>query len=1473
MSKSDDELGVNDDDFRIEVLQWLHNVFHSNQHDESKKNVFDNLDAKLKQLSKLCHKSNVKLSVSDFNKDCAQDTFKSISEHANDLSFFQNRLYTEVYRAEVIPFKGADANERKDVIKDWLNKIPLKSHDFLERPVEREPILNSIANKLKDISATTPENVKNKLKSEVIDMLNEMPIDMKGSNNKRSYLNAIASSLIDRLNSTNVRNKVNPKSVYCNIPNHVQFKFDIQPTENELKAFINDELADFFEKSRLEISNQRIQQIETEIFDILINGIAAIRSNQDENVIAEIVTLLKQSAGLFEHQAMYITNLLLDHLRQMMINVTEQPQVRSIPNRLETVMTIQNSTMNSFNDSSIAGITEGDLEANLNYYIEQLSQQIDEWLTGLHVLKTQEQSFRQVVVNDLAGDIVDRHKYLELNPSSRGTDEEELEHLKFQIFKWINKLVGENHTDTIEHAPDLMRRIRSVPIPMLTRPGVGYNTSYRPGNVSQMPMFGPLGSGGSMVENRQRSAVQGRLSGPGGYASGPMHDSVNVSQLPMFGPTGPGGSMMEQQRMAASGRSSSPGAMGIPASPDSQNQSVHPPKTMQELNDEFDDFVKRWVQEIPIAATSPEEQELLPSVREGLYNGVWKAITKLKCQPDLLYNPFYFEDKLDDEIEALFDMLPQSSEFGFNRHKLKVKLIEKTSYINDQIKNAARSESFKQRLIDNLDIYIPRLKTDEANEDPIRLHEELEILYLAEEYILYRRFKNEDPVKAAVYRNKLLKMVHDLVQEVKRSHGREMKDINPDLYANDIITALQQVPLPSDETIQQEADQILLGLEIERWYADLPIARNNDTGEQLKRRRLRDALGRKIYEMERSMDFSDSNSERVLKHEVSRFLERVPLGRNETMNINFLVDELANRLKNRPRAPGADKKNILDENTVHYQNFSRNVESCQDKCSSRIDKAVADFSHNLSAQLNQSGYQPNTSVQSPGGYTVFDRHRPFSSSLNALPGEAQYYSQQQAEMSPGQAYMLPSVAADQSGPWMSLYETGTGPGLGIQNITGAQQPIPIAALQSFGSYPNYSSVQPPAPNSTVQGPMGQRFDEERPVSSTFNPQTGSVEYFSIPGSSGQPIHGAGQASMVPPGQNISVHAPQVSLQSPAQAISRNMSAQQWFSLYHTGSLPADQSMARPSISVQGRSMRQEGPAQQSFREATIPNNSFFPPPNTIVQSPLGYQSFNQERPISSSFNPQDSGIQNISMLPASSQGQASMMQPGMSVQGQSILANQTPQISRGATPQEILQASHANAGIGPNVSIGPMGTSLRAPTMNAGIGTTGMRMRGPAQGLSTSLPPRYGEEPKPHVSFRVADYNRSVRPGPGLPPFGTLSSYEQPPVDFSTPLGQPPVGFSTPHGQPPVGFSTPQQGVIPGSPPGLRRRQMREGQIPQRDSVRKRLDLEDEEDIGEVPCRCMERLKRYRKRMRFPCPSYEMDFRQRPSRCYNPYYL
>lgn len=79
---------------------------------------------------------------------------------------------------------------------------------------------------------------------------------------------------------------------------------------------------------------------------------------------------------------------------------------------------------------------------------------------------------REKMLNRLTGDIVDRKKFIQINPKARETTpEEELEGLKYQVFRRMNKLIDvQELTPIIENANELFDRIMDVPVPLMVVP-------------------------------------------------------------------------------------------------------------------------------------------------------------------------------------------------------------------------------------------------------------------------------------------------------------------------------------------------------------------------------------------------------------------------------------------------------------------------------------------------------------------------------------------------------------------------------------------------------------------------------------------------------------------------------------------------------------------------------------------------------------------------------------------------------------------------------------------------------------------------------------------------------------------------------------------------------------------------------------------------------------------------------------------
>ncbi|KAH9633074.1 hypothetical protein HF086_003924 [Spodoptera exigua] len=241
-------------------------------------------------------------------------------------------------------------------------------------------------------------------------------------------------------------------------------KFNKVFTEADIRSFIREHLFDFFNEYSLRTYAHVLVALENELVDVIINAIDCIRCGHIEDARDEMNIIFQELANLTENQAKYVASVMLRDLQQVLnhCNFNHTYMILNMNNNSGP------SNRGHFNEN-IERLNSDDFRENLDRYANQLCQQINQWLDNLNIPQIQDTGIREVVVNDLAADIIDRLKYLELNQINTA-DEDELEALKYQIFKWINKLVGDDNQETINNARILLDKIRSVPIPLLIHP-------------------------------------------------------------------------------------------------------------------------------------------------------------------------------------------------------------------------------------------------------------------------------------------------------------------------------------------------------------------------------------------------------------------------------------------------------------------------------------------------------------------------------------------------------------------------------------------------------------------------------------------------------------------------------------------------------------------------------------------------------------------------------------------------------------------------------------------------------------------------------------------------------------------------------------------------------------------------------------------------------------------------------------------
>lgn len=878
-------------------------------------------------------------------------------------------------------FKALDNSAKIDVIKTWLQEVNFKIHDFLNRPVKRDQILAIFIDKLNNVNFN--ENKKN-VRAKIVDILDELPINFYGTT-RRTYLNRLANTLLNKLQRINfgVDSSHINRYKYFNLSQSGMtiFTSGIQPTEDELKVIVREELMEYIEGNKLQYNLDRINDVEADIIDILLDLMDDIKLDRDGNAMEEIICVLRET-GMFTAEPEKLAKRILEQLKEMFnvvdeSHITEKPQLKT-----ESIIMYQNECRTK--GDTLDSESQTSHEDDLKLYTLKISNVIDDWLNdlGVHKLKFYDKLSRQAIIDDLAEDVVDRFKYLELNPPKHYLFDD-IEHLKFQIFKWMGKLTGESNLASIKTAPDLMRRIRKIPLPVLNSidaQNVNENHEEETGTDDLLRL---ISDRNCSTESYRQTCRHCSSASETLCTDKPiiMNTPRRMSQLSMFASP----KLSSEQNNVTTKESVAketanyedlasiyvslkeqdylqvPNALSCDPNASPCNV-VSPSKSMKELNDEYDEFIKNWTYKIPIPSSTPEEQSLAEKLRVGIYNAVWKTVAKLKNHPSNIFNPFQYQDLLEDELEEIFQLLPQTEELLAKKHNLKVEFIEKTVSTNDQIKSSFAPDIFKQNLVNNILTHIPKTRTNIADENPVKLYEELEILKLAETYILFARFKDEDELLANVFRTKLVKRLQEIVNELKRTHQKELQDIDKDLYMNELLSAMQQVPLPSSDTIRAEAYEILLGMEIDHWMGYLPMVVIENSRELFTRKRLKDNLAKKIHDLQKTVNVSNIEGSQLLRMEISAFLDKLPLQKDESLNLNFMVEELTNRINNM-NIYGTSSLNSTELDNLAYVDFSRQLQ----KASTFNQNYTSNVSSPNAQSCNERTILPGINAQLPSG--------------------------------------------------------------------------------------------------------------------------------------------------------------------------------------------------------------------------------------------------------------------------------------------------------------------------------------------------------------------------------------------------------------------------------------------------------------------------------------------------------------------------
>lgn len=658
-------------------------------------------------------------------------------------------------------------------------------------------------------------------------------------------------------------------------------------------------------------------------------------------------------------------------------------RITKIPPNIERGRNEMPVQTNSIATCTIANNTNIGLDGVSDYamYFKEVTREIDEWLTEI-LPDIKNNVTRNFAIYDLATDIIDRQQYLKINPFSYISEYEELETLKYQIFKWINKMIGEDNLETIIHASKLNNRIKSLPSPKQSSTeflnhavshsrskasDVSSRKTVSEQNIIQNKLMNlfertvlmdpsleatddTYRPGGTTVETNKQSRRSQSKRRAQKYKITAIRadcsiqcDGLNISNnmpiLPIIGDnseiTCPESSTrsnigaikktkknfvkfsdsdlcdIDVNKIAANTSYLNVYKINVdsehcgllePYFLDMEEEySVPHGLSLPELYEYFETIFKNRCDELPLEAATSEQNQLVEIARQGVYNGIWKTFFKLKTDPNVENDYTLFEAMFEDKLDAILDVLPKTSELNIFRQQWKIKVLIDVIKMLAYVHSITEIPAFRTLLANNFSKSFARVKNKELND-------RLKYLFVTETvdaFILHSRYKNNDVIKSNIYKQRLMKKLEELCENIKIEYPAEFGNVNISQLCQEAFKILGHVVLPEDETLSDEAEQILLGDEVEQWYTELPTTTSRTALDDIVKYRSKDLLIKKLHELEKRLEYGDNLAENEMRREIDIFLEKhVELDKYlnsceacHTIDLNLLTNVLMNRLK------------------------------------------------------------------------------------------------------------------------------------------------------------------------------------------------------------------------------------------------------------------------------------------------------------------------------------------------------------------------------------------------------------------------------------------------------------------------------------------------------------------------------------------------------------------------------------------------
>lgn len=305
------------------------------------------------------------------------------------------------------------------------------------------------------------------------------------------------------------------------------------------------------------------------------------------------------------------------------------------------------------------------------------------------------------------------------------------------------------------------------------------------------------------------------------------------------------------------------------------------------------DDVEKWCEDLPIhLGDSSEEQERVQTYKQNLASRIINKTAEMNMNPEIFSDDFLYEDILKDELDMMLDEIPPNPELAKYSPALKKHLISKIMDARKKMREELEGKAYKQQLKDvvSSSMHLPEYLTIDERASFEVLKDNVADAYVNLNYVT----DNEDEKNK--YKRRIADEVNKFCGDFMRRHPSS--PINPHKINCELYSALQKVPVPKDESMRSEVEQLRIKDTIGEWTNELPI-RQEAPAERLQRHKMSALLARRLHEIEKEKESNpiyDADSK--MMEEITKYLKKIPLLPGEEANTPDYARKLIERLKN-----------------------------------------------------------------------------------------------------------------------------------------------------------------------------------------------------------------------------------------------------------------------------------------------------------------------------------------------------------------------------------------------------------------------------------------------------------------------------------------------------------------------------------------------------------------------------------------------